>query len=36
VIYLTEVDGEGIFVVTAYELKGKSLAAFRRRRRRQR
>jgi hypothetical protein len=34
VIYLTDVDGEGIFVVTAYELRGKPLSAFRRRGRR--
>ncbi|MGI8609277.1 MAG: hypothetical protein ACR2MY_08645 [Candidatus Dormibacteria bacterium] len=34
VIYVPDEGGEGIFVVTAYELRGKPLAAFRRRRRR--
>ena len=34
VVYVPDVDGEGMFVVTAYELQGKPLAAFRRRRRR--
>jgi len=36
VVYVPDEDGESIFVVTAYELKGKTLAAFRRRRRRRR
>jgi hypothetical protein len=36
VIYVPDEDGEGIFVITAYELRGKPLAAFRRRQRRRR
>lgn len=36
VIYVPEEEGESIFVVTAYELAGKSLWAFGRRRRRKR
>lgn len=34
VIYVPDPDGEGAFVVTAYPLTGKSLKAFRRRKRR--
>lgn len=34
VIYVPDPDGIGVFVVTAYELTGKPLAAYRRRRRR--
>ncbi len=34
VIYVPDVDGDGVFVVTAYEVRGKALQAFRRRRRR--
>ena len=34
VIYVPDPDPESVFVITAYELKGKSLAAYRRRRRR--
>jgi hypothetical protein len=34
VIYVPDPDPESVFVVTAYELKGKPLAAYRRRRRR--
>jgi CBS domain-containing protein len=34
VIVVPDADGEGVFVVTAYDLEGKPLAAFRRRRRR--
>ena len=36
VIYVPDPAGEGIFVVTSYELRDKPLAAFRRRRRRKR
>jgi hypothetical protein len=36
VIYVPDPEGEGVFVVTSYELRGKPLAAFRRRRRRKR
>lgn len=36
VIYVMDPDGESLFVVTSYELSGKPLAAFRRRRRRRR
>lgn len=36
VIYVPDPDGEGVFVVTSFELTGKPLAAFRRRRRRKR
>ena len=34
VICVPDEDGQGVFVVTAYDLTGKALAAFRRRRRR--
>ena len=34
VIYVSEAEGDSIFVITAYELKGKPLTAYRRRRRR--
>jgi hypothetical protein len=34
VIYVPDPDHESVFVITAYELKGKPLAAYRRRRRR--
>ncbi len=34
VIYVPEPDPDSIFVITAYELKGKPLTAYRRRRRR--
>ena len=34
VIYVPDPDPESVFVITAYELKGKPLAAYRRRRRR--
>lgn len=34
VIYVPDVDRESVFVITAYELKGKPLTAYRRRRRR--
>jgi hypothetical protein len=34
VIYVPDEDGEGIFVITAYELRGKAKTAFRRRQRR--
>jgi hypothetical protein len=34
VIYVPDPDAESVFVITAYELKGKPLAACRRRRRR--
>jgi hypothetical protein len=34
VIYAPDEDGEGIFVITAYELRGKAKTAFRRRQRR--
>ncbi len=33
VIYVPDVKGDGVFVVTAYELRGKALQAYRRRRR---
>jgi Domain of unknown function (DUF4258) len=33
VIYVPDEEGDGVFVVTAYELQGKPLKAFRRRRR---
>lgn len=36
VIYVPDPDGEGIFVVTSYELTGKPLAAFMRRMRKSR
>lgn len=34
VIYVPDADGEGVFVITAYELQGKAKKAFRRRQRR--
>ncbi len=34
VIYVPDEDGDGVFVVRAYEIRGKALQAFRRRRRR--
>lgn len=34
VIYVPDPDPESVFVITAYELRGKPLAAYRRRRRR--
>jgi hypothetical protein len=34
VIYVPDTVGDGVFVVTAYELRGKALQAYRRRRRR--
>ena len=34
VIYVPETEPEGVFVITAYELKGKPLLAYRRRQRR--
>jgi hypothetical protein len=34
VIYVPDEDGEGVFVITAYELQGKAKKAFRGRRRR--
>jgi len=34
VIYVPDDDGDGVFVVTAYEIPGKPLQAYRRRRRR--
>jgi hypothetical protein len=34
VIYVPDEEGDGIFVITAYDLRGKALAAYRRRRRR--
>ena len=34
VYYVPDAHGDGVFVVTAYELRGKQLKAFRRRRRR--
>jgi hypothetical protein len=34
VIYVPDEDGEGVFVIAAYELQGKAKKAFRRRRRR--
>lgn len=36
VIYVPDTEPDSVFVVTAFELKGKPLAAFRRRRRRRR
>jgi hypothetical protein len=33
-IYVPDSDADGVFVVTAYELRGKQLQAYRRRRRR--
>ena len=36
VIYIPDEDGPGAFVVTAYELAGRALKAYRRRRRRKR
>jgi hypothetical protein len=36
VIYVPDEDGDGVFVVTAYELEGKPLQAYRRRRRKKR
>jgi hypothetical protein len=35
VVYVPDPDRHGVFVVTAYDLKGKALAAYRRRRRRE-
>ena len=34
VIYVPDEDGDGVFVVTAYDIRGKALQAYRRRRRR--
>jgi hypothetical protein len=34
VIYVPDEEGDGVFVVTAYEIRGKPLQAYRRRRRR--
>lgn len=34
VIYVPDIEEDGIFVVTAYEIRGKALQAYRRRRRR--
>jgi CBS domain-containing protein len=34
VVYVPDSEGHGVFVVTAYDLRGKALAAYRRRRRR--
>ena len=34
VIYVPDVDPDSVFVVTAYELRGKAMAAYRRRQRR--
>jgi hypothetical protein len=34
IVYVPDKDGEGIFVITAYELAGKAKKAFRRRQRR--
>jgi hypothetical protein len=34
VIYVVDEDGQGLFVITAYELRGKERAAYRRRHRR--
>lgn len=34
IVSVPDQDGKGIFIVTAYELKGKPLAAFKKRRRR--
>ena len=36
VIYVRDPDGDGVFVITAYDLKGKPLAAYRRRQRKRR
>lgn len=36
VVYVPDPDGSGVFVVTAYDLRGKALSAFRRRKRRKR
>jgi hypothetical protein len=36
VIYVTDVEPDSVFVITAYELTGKPLAAYRRRRRKKR
>jgi len=36
VIYVPDPEPDSVFVITAYELKGKSLAAYRRRRRKRR
>jgi hypothetical protein len=36
VIYVPDVDRDNMFVITAYDLKGKALKAFRRRQRRKR
>ena len=36
VIYVPDFEPEGVFVITAYDLKGKPLLAYRRRRRRKR
>ena len=36
VVYVPDADRRGVFVVTAYELRGKALAAYRRRRKRKR
>ena len=34
VVYVPDPDKDGVFVITAFDLKGKALSAFRRRRRR--
>jgi hypothetical protein len=34
VIYVSDEEGDGVFIVTAYDLSGKPLQAFKRRRRR--
>jgi hypothetical protein len=36
VVYVPDAEGDSVFVVTAYELRGKPLQAYRRRRRRRR
>jgi hypothetical protein len=36
IVYVPDADDESVFVITAYELKGKALAAYRRRMRRRR
>ncbi len=36
IIYVPDEEGDGIFVVTAYEIRGKPLRAYRKRRRRRR
>jgi hypothetical protein len=36
VIYVRDPDGDGVFVITAYDLKGKPLTAYRRRQRKRR